>query len=245
MAEALISSGAMTREQLNAGVAAEAAGLPTDGYTAPAATPASNAHDRSTEGGLRAMAAAMRERGSISQEEADAMIASDLAEIDGAAPNPDLGKPPADLLQNVNPLEPWEDRADNLTAYSIEGAPRTDMDGKELSLDYLRSCQQACFDARLPAATAKFLGNEIANMARAPVTGVALELLGKSTDIQATGWWGSRKDEYLAYGRRLVNELSVKYPDLKPTLSRTGAGNSPILVRMLAEHGARLYGKRS
>lgn len=99
--------------------------------------------------------------------------------------------------------------------------------------------------ASFPEGAAYTIADELARFTKAPVRGVELDLLGLSTMAQARGWWNERAggaDAMIDGAKQLLEEIDQKIPDFWPALTRTGASNSAVIVRLVAEQAAILRG---
>lgn len=95
---------------------------------------------------------------------------------------------------------------------------------------------------RLPAPIAQSLYSEVERMSMAPPDAAAITRMNTTTMSELTRAWGERTDTMLGHARRLIDTAAHKHPGLKTALAR-GPGSNPLVVRQLAEHAARLYGR--
>jgi hypothetical protein len=231
MEAALIASGSLTREQIDIGKAT----APIDPIAAHDAQMQREKTYRA-EGAPRAMAQAMVDAGHWTQEKADAMVAADTQEGD-AAPIALQAPVPDELLQGISALDPMLDRPADPAAYDFTGA-----DGR-FSIGYLTEVRQVVHAAHLPAGTARMVLEEVQRMAKAPPDESARDLMAAQTLADAERWWPGRSKEMIGHAQRLIDQLSGRFPGIKRDLASSGAGASPVVVRLLAEHAARLYAR--
>jgi hypothetical protein len=95
---------------------------------------------------------------------------------------------------------------------------------------------------RLPQPIAQSIYSEVERMSLSPPDDAAIARMNASTMSELTRAWGERTNTMMAYARRLIDSAAQTHPYLKTALSR-GPGSHPAIVRQLAEHAARLYGK--
>ena len=95
---------------------------------------------------------------------------------------------------------------------------------------------------RLPQSIAQSLYSEAERMSLNPPDDAAITRMNAATMSELTRAWGERTNTMMGYAKRLIDEAAQTHPYLKTALSR-GPGSHPAIVRQLAEHAARLYGK--
>jgi hypothetical protein len=100
--------------------------------------------------------------------------------------------------------------------------------------------------ARFPKAEGSALAQEVNKVSRelehaAPA---AREIYARNQEAALRRTWGDSYDKRLAIARQLVAELDARTPGLKALLDASGAGNSAMVINLLAGQAERLLMRR-
>jgi hypothetical protein len=99
--------------------------------------------------------------------------------------------------------------------------------------------------AELPASIGSALAEEVAQIntmySGLDDGGVQLHAAGERAKLDRL--WGDDAPRKIALARQLVRELETKKPGIVDLLSRTGAGNSSVVIAQLALHAERLLAR--
>ncbi|CAE6835113.1 hypothetical protein [Paraburkholderia domus] len=181
--------------------------------------------------GEAAMAQALVAAGKLTQAQADAMIASDLADAGQAvtsnahaAADPMWNELPAALSAPANAADY---RLPNNTALPP-------------SFDEMQLASEAFRAANMPVGIAQSIFQRISQVAAQRLTPDQIELMARETDAKFQAQYGDRAPAMMAKASRLLGHVAKSHPGILDALVRSGAEWDYSIVRQVAEHADRL-----
>lgn len=225
MAEALVASGTVSREAAARMLASDMAGeMPGEVTNSPAG-------DESTATGIATHADSMNE-----------------VALSGTAHDQSVDRLDDEASTGIAPRRLADASIDPMFAppaapedYRFEMRPATGMQPA-----HLRAVREWCHTARLPQAIAQSLYSEVERGAlrtTEPLTAAEIRTQNAAGLAELRRAWGERTGAMLGLSRRLVAEVGETHPQLIDFLDASGAESNPRVVRQLAEHAARIYGR--
>jgi len=249
MADALVASGSVSREQASQMLAAEIAaaggnasdqpdGAPTAAFGAQPAATAGAAQ----RGATPASAATPGNPGKDARIRAGKHADAGNAPADAAAAAAPYADPAANPAQPspANPLaeieiDPLFAPPDNPDGYHLTLNPKVPM-----TVADVQAVREWFHTLRLPQPIAQSLYSEVERMSQHRPDAAAIDRMNTQTLASLRRAWGERTDTMLGHARRLIDDAAQVHPGIKAALKQ-GPGSHPVVVRQLAEHAARLY----
>ncbi len=186
---------------------------------------------------LRVMASDLVNRGRLTREQADAMLAEDGVP-QAAQPETGLTPEAAEIDAAFPPARPQD------FEFPTYNGPGEGLTPEQSKFDAL--ARGWLSDARFTREIGSSLAKEIEREARAQASMSPIDrtLYGKSQRITLERLWGAETDNKIRMAKQLVRKLDARRPGLLAMLEKTGVGNNARLVATLANQAERLAARR-
>lgn len=210
---------------------------PTD-TPAPAAmpdTPPIASSSNFTPAQLKCMADDLVARGTMTREQADAMLVADGVQIEQPKPEGELSPEAAEIDALFPPAKPSEYQMPDMGPEYGPAQQKLDTEARGWLAD-----------ARFPAGIGSSLLAEVDRTAKAwaKMDDTARRMYAQQEISTLRKLWGDSYEPRVKAAQQLVRELEAKRPGLARILEESGAGNSAAVIVQVALHAERLLARR-